>query len=354
MAQHIGSGLLELIAQVGGNDGAAGEDGHILEHLLAAVAEAGRLHAADVQGTAQLVDDQGAQGVALHILRHDQQLLAGLDHLLQNGQQLLDVGDLLVGDEDGGVIQNGLHLLGVGDHIGGDIAAVELHALDDLAVGLGGLGLLNGDDAVGGDLFHGLGNQLADGLIAGRDGAHAGDVLGAVDGLGVLLDGGHGGGGGAGDPLLHDHRVGAGSQILQALANNGLGQQGGGSGAVAGHVVGLGGNFLDDLGAHVLKGIGQLDLLGDGHAVIGDEGGAELLVEHDVAALGAQGDLNGIGQGVDAALQGAAGVLAVENLLGHSVLPPNCNMMLGSKRKLTRQRPGCRSGARWCTPRRPP
>lgn len=66
------------------------------------------------------------------------------------------------------------------------------------------------------------------------------------------------------------------------------------------------------------------------------------------------GALMALNHGVDAALQGAAGVLAVENLLGHSVLPPNCNMMLGSKRKLTRQRPGCRSGARWCTPRRPP
>ena len=74
-------------------------DGDILEHLLAAVAEAGGLDAHHVQGAAQAVDDQGGQGVALHILSDDQQLLAGLDHLLQNGQQLLDIGDLLVGDE---------------------------------------------------------------------------------------------------------------------------------------------------------------------------------------------------------------------------------------------------------------
>ena len=73
--------------------------------------------------------------------------------------------------ENQGVVQNGLHLLGVGDHIGGDVAAVELHALHDLAVGLGGLGLLHGDDAVVGDLLHGLGDELADDLVAGGDGA---------------------------------------------------------------------------------------------------------------------------------------------------------------------------------------
>ena len=111
-------------------------------------------------------------------------------------------------------------------------------------------------------------------------------------------------------------------QVLQALADDGLGQQGGGGGAVAGHVVGLGGDLLDDLGAHVLKGVGQLDLLGDGHAVVGDEGRAELLVQHHVAALGAQGDLNGVGELVDTALQSAAGVLAVDDLLSHEKLPP--------------------------------
>ena len=68
-------------------------------------------------------------------------------------------------------------------------------------------------------------------------------IVGAVDLLGVGLDGSHGGLHGLGNALLHDDGVGPGGQILQALAHDGLGQQGGGGGAVAGHVVGLGGNF---------------------------------------------------------------------------------------------------------------
>src|SRR5699024_4773575 len=44
----------------------------------------------------------------------------------------------------------------------------------------------------------------------------------------------------------------------------------------------------------------KLDFLGDGHAVLGDGGGAEALLEHDIAALRAQRDLDRVGQGVHA------------------------------------------------------
>ena len=72
---------------------------------------------------------------------------------------------------------------------GVDIAAVELHALYDFAVGLSGLGLLNGDNAVCGDLFHSLCDQSADLRSSPEEiAAYAGDVAGAVDVLGILSD----------------------------------------------------------------------------------------------------------------------------------------------------------------------
>ena len=61
----------------------------------------------------------------------------------------------------------------------------------------------------------------------------------------------------------------------------------------------------------------KLDLLGYGHAVLGDDGGAEALLEHDVAALGTEGDAHGAGQGVDALEHCAPGVLTEVNLLAH-------------------------------------
>ena len=76
--------------------------------------------------------------------------------------------------------------------------------------------------------------------------------------------------------------------FLHAFAENRLRQHGRGRGAVAGHVGGLGSHFTHHLGSHVLDAFLQLDLFGDRHAVLGDHGRSEFLVEHDVAALRAR------------------------------------------------------------------
>ena len=119
------------------------------------------------------------------------------------------------------------------------------------------------------------------------------------------------------DALLEGHRVGAGGHVAQALADHRPGQHGGGGGAVTGDVVGLLGDFLDQLGADLLVRVLELDLLGDGDAVVGDRGGAPLLVEHDVAALRAEGDAHGVGELVHAALERPAGLLVECDDLGH-------------------------------------
>ena len=70
------------------------------------------------------------------------------------------------------------HLVGVGDEVGREVAAVELHAFDDVQLGLGGLGFFNRDDAFVADLFHGLGDHVADFVVAvGGDGADLGDLV---------------------------------------------------------------------------------------------------------------------------------------------------------------------------------
>ena len=68
-----------------------------------------------------------------------------------------------------------------------------------------------------------------------------------------------------------------------------------------GDVGGLAGDFPHHLRAHVRERILQFDFLGDGHAVLGDGGRAEFLVENDVASLGAERDFHRVGQLVDAA-----------------------------------------------------
>jgi hypothetical protein len=58
--------------------------------------------------------------------------------------------------------------------------------------------------------------------------------------------------------------------------------------AVAGHVVGLEGDLLDELGGLILEDVLQVYLLGDGHAVVGNSRRDQRLVQDDVLALGTQ------------------------------------------------------------------
>ena len=143
------------------------------------------------------------------------------------------------------------------------------------------------------------------------------DLILRVDFLGEFLDACDGGLDGGLDALLEGHRVGAGGDVAQALADHAPRQHGGGGGAVTGDVVGLLGDFLDQLGADLLVGILELDLLGDRHAVVGDGGGAPLLVEHDVAALGPERDAHGVGELVHARLERATSLLVECDHLRH-------------------------------------
>ena len=142
-----------------------------------------------------------------------------------------------------------------------------------------------------------------------------------LDILGGRLDLGDDGLDGLLDAATDGERVGAGRDVAQALAHDDLGEQRGGGGAVAGDVVGLDGDLLDELGAHVLERVLELDLLGDGHAVVGDGRRAELLLEHDVTALRAERDLDGVGELVDAGRKTVASIFFETDLLSHARNP---------------------------------
>jgi hypothetical protein len=125
------------------------------------------------------------------------------------------------------------------------------------------------------------------------------------------------------DAPLEPHRVRAGRDVLQALANDRLGENGGRRRAVTGDVVGRGRDLAHQLGALVLEDVFDLDLTGDRDAVVRDRRRAELLVQHDVTTLRAERHLDGVGQRVDTLLQGAARLLAeLQLFMSHVFLSP--------------------------------
>ena len=92
----------------------------------------GALTAAHVQRAAELVDDERGERLALDVLGDDEERLLLLRDLLEHREKVLHVRDLLLVDEDVGVLEDGLHALRVRHEVRREVAAVELHALDDL------------------------------------------------------------------------------------------------------------------------------------------------------------------------------------------------------------------------------
>src|SRR5439155_11971157 len=79
--QHIYAGLVELEADLGRDDLAAGDDREVLQERLAAVAEERRLDRDGRKRLADGVDDQRGERLTVDVLGDDDQRLAGLGHL---------------------------------------------------------------------------------------------------------------------------------------------------------------------------------------------------------------------------------------------------------------------------------
>ena len=176
-----------------------------------------------------------------------------------------------------------------------------MHTFDHFERGLHRPRFLDGDDAVLADLLHGFGDDAADLLVVvGADCADLRDHV-ALHFAGEPLDLCHGGFHGLIDAALERHRTCARGNRAHPFAEDCLSQHGRRGGAVASHIGGFGRDLAHHLRAHVLERILQLDFLRHGHAVLGDDRRAELLLDHRIAALRAERDLYCVSQNVDAA-----------------------------------------------------
>src|ERR1700730_3250669 len=298
-AQVVQRRLLERQADFIGDDRAAREDRDVLQHGLATIAEARRLDGGDFDDAADRVDDQRGERLAFHVFSDDQQLTAALRNGFQQGEQFANVRDLLVHQQDQRLLELGALALLIVDEVRRQVGANELHGFDHFELVLEARTFFNRDHAFLADFRHRIGDRLADALVGVRrnrsDLRNRLRILGRLGDLLQLL-GRHGNS--LVDTALQVHRVDARGDGLEAFADDGLRQHGRGGGAVAGFVGGVGSDFLHHLRAHVLKLVLELDFLGDGDTVLGDGGGTEALVEHGVAALGAQRDFHGIRQNI--------------------------------------------------------
>ena len=307
--------LIKRKTQIRRDDGGTRQNGNVFEHGLAAVAEARGLHGDNLQDAADGVHDERSKGFAVHVFSDDEKRTTGLRNLFEHGEEIADVADLLVVQEYERIFKHGGLTFRRVDEVGGEVAAVKLHAFHDFEFVIKALAVFDRDHAFLADLFHGLGDDVADLSVGVRaDGADLSHFLVGRGGLGDLLQFFDGGGNGLVDTALQIHRIHAGSHILHAFVNDGLSEHRGGRRTVAGVVVGLRSHFAHHLGAHAFKLVLEVDFLSNGNAVLRDERTAEGAFEHHVAALGPQRNLHRVGERVDTANHADAGVITEKNL----------------------------------------
>jgi len=135
--QHVKGGLLQFHSLLLGDHVPTGQHGDVFEHFLAAVAKTGSLHGGHPQGTTQPVDHQGGQGFPVDILGNDQQRPSTLGGLLQHRKQVLHGTDLLIMDQNEGILQIGCHFFSIGHKIGRDVSTVKLHPFHHVHVCVG-------------------------------------------------------------------------------------------------------------------------------------------------------------------------------------------------------------------------
>ena len=303
LADRHASGLAE-VSEADGIQGhrlvfadqrAAGEDGDVGKRRLAAFAEGWGPDGGHLKHATALVHHQRGEGFTLDFLGQDQQWRTTALHRLQHRDQVGHGADLAIGEQDQRVVEFADLTVGIGDEIRRAVTAVEGHAFGDLQFRRQRLGFLHGDDAIDADAIHRFGDHPTDFLIT--TGTHRGDLTNSVTGHGLaaLAQAANDLSSGLFHATPQFHRARPRGSVAQTFLNHGLGQNRGGGRAVACLVLGLGGHLLNQLGSEIFEGIFQFDIPGDGVAVIDDVRGSELLLEHHVAAAGADGDLHRIG-----------------------------------------------------------
>ena len=206
--------------------------------------------------------------------------LAGLRDLIEKRDQILEDADLAIRDEDQRILHHRFHLLGIGDEIGREKAAVELHALDDIERGLGGLRFFDRDHALAADLVHRIGDEFADRRIVMRgNGADLSLFLARLDRARQRAQRLDRALGRAIEAALDVDRARAGDHVAYAVGEDRVGQDRRGARAVADHFAGLFRRLPQHPRAQILLRVLEVEFLGDRHAIVADDRRAPFLLD---------------------------------------------------------------------------
>ena len=320
-AEHLDGSLLQFQTCILADYQTTCQGSDILQHSLATVTKARSLDSTDLQLCTQTVYNQCGQCLAIYILGNNQQRTTALNGGFQDRKEVLQVADLLVIYKNVRILHYTLHLLGICYEVGRQITTVELHTFYNTDGSVTALSFFDGDNTVLANLLHGVSQKLTNlGVVVGTNGSNLLNLLIVVTYLlCLLLNVGNNGSGSLVDTTLQVHGVGACSNVFQTFTYDSLSQYGSGCCSVTGIVTSLAGNTLYQLSTCILEGVCQLDFLSNCYTILGNLRCTKLLLDNHITTLGAQCNLNGICQTVNALLHLLASVNIVFNIFSHNL-----------------------------------
>ncbi|GBE62281.1 dNA polymerase II large subunit, putative [Babesia ovata] len=253
------------------------------------------LNSANLEPQAELVHNQNSQSLAVDVLGDNQQGRLLLQHMLEHGQDLLYIGNLLVAEENVRVVEFDLHVLHTSHEVGRDVTLVPLHSLDYLKLVLQSLALDHRDGALLADLLHGVGDKLADNAVSVcRNGGHIEDLVAGghllLNGIEVLHNALYG----HVDTAKQVHGVQTGIYGTASSLEDGASQHRSRSRTITGLVVGVRRHLAHQLGAKILQLVRKLNGFGDSDTVFRDLRRSVWLCNDNVASLGTQSHRHGV------------------------------------------------------------
>ena len=111
-------GLLKRHAGLFRDHCTTSKNGHVFEHGFTTVTEARSLNSHCFQDAANIVNHECCKGFTLNIFGNDKQGAASLSDLLKHRQKLTNVRDLLVMQENEGILKHGNLLVRVVNEVG--------------------------------------------------------------------------------------------------------------------------------------------------------------------------------------------------------------------------------------------
>ena len=156
------SHVLELVSQVLGDGFATGESSDVREHLFATIAKAWSLNSTDFDGSTKLVNNECCKRFTVDIFCNDEKRATGFGNRFKCWKEVLHVRDLLLVDENKSIVHDRFHALLVSHEVRAQVAAVELHAFNNVELRLKSLGFFDRNDTFFANLLHGVCDHLAD------------------------------------------------------------------------------------------------------------------------------------------------------------------------------------------------